>query len=277
MSLSLSPGRLLRHLVMLVLGAVWIIPLYFVLINAATSPRDYRQKEIYEAPPSFALGDNVSAAWEGADLGASVGSTLFYATVGGVVAVLLAAMAAFAIIALRVPHGFLWFMLLYAGTVFPFQMYLSPLYSFYVDFELYDRRLGLLLFYTAIAIPFAVFVIRNHFTSIPYELAEAARLDGAPAWRIFGQIYAPLSLSAFATVFILQFTWIWNDLLFGLTLSRSADVRPIMTALASLQGQYASASVPVVLAGALIVSIPTFVLFFAVQRVFAGNLAMTTR
>jgi multiple sugar transport system permease protein len=137
--------------------------------------------------------------------------------------------------------------------------------------------LGLLLFYTAITIPFAVFVIRNHFSSISYELAEAARLDGASALRIFGQIYAPLSLNAFATVFILQFTWIWNDLLFGLTLSRSADVRPIMTALAGLQGQYASASVPVVLAGSLIVSIPTFVLFFAVQRVFVRGLGATTR
>ncbi len=273
----MSLGRLLRHLVMLLLGAVWIIPLYFVLINAATSPQDFRQKEIYEAPASFALGDNVSAAWEGAHLGASVGSTLLYATVGGAAAVFLAALAAFAIIALRVRRGFLWFMLLYAGTIFPFQMYLSPLYSFYVDFKLYDRRLGLLLFYTAIAIPFAVFVIRNHFTSIPYELSEAARLDGASAWRIFGQIYVPLSLSSFATVFILQFTWIWNDLLFGLTLSRSADVRPIMTALAGLQGQFASASVPVVLAGALIVSIPTFVLFFAVQRVFVRGLSVTTR
>ena len=273
----MRPGHLLRHLVTLLLAAVWILPLYFVLINAATSPEDYRRKEIYEVPNSFALGDNVSAAWEAADLGVSVGSTLLYAAVGGGAAVFLAALAAFAIIALRVRRGFLWFMLLYAGTIFPFQMYLSPLYSAYVDFELYDRRIGLLLFYTAIAIPFAVFVLRNHFTSIPFELLEAARLDGASAWRIFGQIYSPLSLSAFATVFILQFTWIWNDLLFGLTLSRSADVRPIMTALAGLQGQFSSASVPVVLAGALIVSIPTFVLFFAVQRVFVRGLGATTR
>lgn len=273
----MSVGRVLRHVVMLLLGAVWIVPLYFVLVNAATSPEDYRKKEIYAVSGSFALGDNLSAAWQAADLGASVGSTLLYATAGGVAAVFLGALAAFAIIALRVRHGFLWFMLLYAGTIFPFQMYLSPLYSFYVKLELYDRRAGLLLFYTAIAIPFAVFVLRNHFTSIPFELLEAARLDGASAWRIFRQIYAPLSLSAFATVFILQFTWIWNDLLFGLTLSRSADVRPIMTALAGLQGQFSSASVPVVLAGALIVSIPTFVLFFTVQRVFVGGLSMTTR
>jgi multiple sugar transport system permease protein len=273
----MSLTRTLRHLVTFVLGAIWIIPLYFVLINAVTPTDEYRTKELYELPSSFALGDNVTAAWNAARLGVSVGSTLFYATVGGLAAVILAALAAFAIIGLKVRHGFFWFMVLYAGTILPFQMYLSPLYSNYVRFNLYDTRMGLLLFYTAITIPFAVFVIRNHFMSIPYELPEAARLDGASSLRIFGQIYSPLSLNAFATVFILQFTWIWNDLLFGLTLSRSADVRPIMTALAGLQGQYASASIPVVLAGALIVSIPTFVLFFAVQRVFVRGLGATTR
>lgn len=266
-----------RHAVMFILAAIWIIPLYFVLINAATSPDDFRDKQIWAPSGTFSLLDNIRAAWTDANLGQSVGSTLFYAAVGGVAAVLLASLAAYALVALKIRYGFLWFMLIYAGTIFPFQMYLSPLYTAYVRTNLYDTHLGLLILYTAIAIPFAVFVIRNHFTSIPGELSEAARLDGAGAWRVFRQIYMPLSLNACVTVFILQFTWIWNDLLFGLTLSRSANIRPIMTALAALQGQYSSASVPVVLAGALLVSIPTFILFFAVQRVFVRGLAVTSR
>lgn len=273
----MSFGRVFRYLILLVLGAIWIIPLYFVLINAVTSPEEYRDKAIYAVPGEFGLWENITTAWSAAELGVSVGSTFFYATVGAAIGVLLAALAAFSIIALRIKHGFLWFMLLYAGTIFPFQMYLAPLYSMYVNQNLYDTRFGLLILYTAIAIPFAIFVIRNHFTSVPMEISEAARLDGADAVRIFYQIYAPLSLNAFATVFILQFTWIWNDLLFGLTLSRSPEIRPIMTALAGLQGQYASASVPVVLAGALLVSVPTFILFFSVQRVFVRGLSVTNQ
>ena len=154
-------------------------------------------------------------------------------------------------------------------------MYLAPLYSMYVNNDLYNTHHGLLIFYTAIAIPFATFIIRNHFVSMSAELGEAARLDGASALRVLLQIFAPLSVNAFATVFILQFTWIWNDLLFGLTLSRSENIRPIMTALAALQGQYARSGPPVALAGALLVSIPTFVLFFAVQRVFVRGLRAT--
>lgn len=271
----MSMNSLFRHVILLLLGLVWIVPLYLVLINASTPEDQYRTKEIYEVPQGFSLWTNMQGAWNAVNLGVSVGSTLLYATVGAAAAVIIAGLAGYAIVGLKLRHGFLWFMLLYAGTIFPFQMYLSPLYSMFVAQNLYDKRMGLLLFYTAIAIPFAVFVIRNHFTSIPVEITEAARLDGASSIRIFVQIFVPLSVNAFVTVFILQFTWIWNDLLFGLTLSRSADVRPIMTALAGLQGQYASASVPTVLAGALIVSIPTLILFFAVQRVFVRGLSVT--
>jgi multiple sugar transport system permease protein len=268
-------GTAIRHLILVILGAAWILPLYLFLINASTAKKDYGAKEKWELPSSFALTDNISSAWKLAHLGQAVFSTATYAILGGVLSVLLSALAAYAIVSLRVRYGFFWFMLLYAGTIFPFQMYLSPLYTMYVNWNLYNTHFGMLLFYTAIAIPFATFVIRNHFTSVPIELGEAARLDGAGSLRVFANIFAPLSLNAFATVFILQFTWIWNDLLFGLTLSRSENIRPIMAALAGLQGQYSVVGPPVALAGALIVSIPTFILFFAVQRVFVRGLQAT--
>jgi multiple sugar transport system permease protein len=268
-------GGLIRHTLLLILGAAWILPLYLLLINASTPPREYGDKERWELPTSFALGDNISDAWNAANLSEAVISTALYAIVGGFLSVLLAAFAAFAIISLKVRFGFFWFIVIYAGTIFPFQMYLSPLYTMYVDWDLYNTHIGLLMLYTAIAIPFATFIMRNHFTSVPADLGEAARLDGASSLRVFASIFAPLSLNAFATVFILQFTWIWNDLLFGLTLSRSANIRPIMAALAALQGQYSGTGPPVALAGAIIVSVPTFALFFAVQRVFVRGLRAT--
>lgn len=272
---SLSPFRLLRHLFLVVLAALWIVPLYLVLISASTSSEEYGDNDLWQPPSNFALFDNVRAAWNAAKLGQAIGSTAFYAIVGALLAVFLAALAAYAIVSLRIRWGFFWFMVIYLGTIFPIQMYLSPLYTMYRDWDLYNSHLGLVLFYTAIAIPFATFVIRNHFTSIPHDLSEAARLDGASALTVFRHVFVPLSLNAFATVFILQFTWIWNDLLFGLTLSNSADVRPIMAALAALQGQFARTGPPVALAGALLVSLPTFVLFFAVQRVFVRGLRAT--
>lgn len=274
--MNLSLRGVINKLILLLLGAVWIIPLYLVLINASTDIKEYSTKNVWAPPKQFALYDNMSVAWKTAHLGEAVLSTAFYAIGGAGAAVLLAAFAAYAIIGLQIRHGFYWFLLLYVGTIFPFQMYLSPIYSLFVSTNLYNTHVGLLVFYTAIAIPFAVFVIRNHFISIPRDIQEAATLDGANAWRIFWRFFAPLSLNAFATVFILQFTWIWNDLLFGLTLSRSNEIRPIMTALASLQGQFSRTGVSVALAGAILVSIPTFILFFSVQRLFVRGMRVTS-
>ena len=269
--------RALRHTVLGFVAGAWLVPLYFVVVNATVLREEYGDRPLWSWPATFGLDDNMAAAWRLADLGASVASTLLYAVVGAAVAVLLAALAAFAIVALRVPHGFTWFMFLYAGTVFPLQMFIAPLYSMYVQLNLYDTRTGLLLLYTAVAIPFAVFILRNHFTTVPADLHEAAQLDGASALRSFWHVYLPMSVNALAAVFVFQFTWIWNDLLFGLTLSRSASVRPVMTALATLQGEHFSASVPVVLAGALLAALPTMVLFFMVQRVFVRGLAVAGR
>jgi multiple sugar transport system permease protein len=272
---EVSVMRALRYGTVVVLIIAWILPLYLVLANAATPSEEYAEKPIWAPPTSFGLLENMVTAWQTANLGPSVLSTLLYAVVGAGAAVLVAALAAFAIIALHVRYGFAWFMLIYSGTIFPFQMYLGPLFDGYSKTGLYDTRMGLLFLYTAIAVPFATFVIRNHFSGIPIELSEAARLDGAASRIVFWRIYMPLSINALAAVFVFQFTWIWNEFLFGLTLSRSSDVRPIMTALAALQGQYASTSIPVVLAGALAVSIPTLVLFIVLQRLFVQALAGT--
>jgi multiple sugar transport system permease protein len=265
--------RILRHGIVIVLAAAWMFPMYMVLVNATTPSEEYADRPLWALPSSFGLWENIRAAWQFAELGPSIASTLLYAVVGAAAAVFLAALAAFAIIVLRVRYSFAWFMFLYAGTIFPFQMYLAPLFDGYTTTGIYDTRIGLLLLYTGIAIPFAVFVIRNHFSGIPGELSEAARLDGATSWTIFWRIYLPLSTNALAAVFVFQFTWIWNDLLFGLTLSRSEAVRPIMTALAALQGQYSEIGIPIVLAGALTVSVPTFVLFLTLQRLFVQALA----
>lgn len=265
-------SRNLRHLILFIAAMLWLGPLYFVVVNAGRPAGEWGDVPLWMPSSSFALFSNLNEAWHSAGLGASVASSLFYATLGGAAAVLLAAFAAFGVVVLRIRHGFAWFMFLYTGTVLPLQVFLTPLYELFRAYGLYDRRTGLVLLYAAIAIPFAVFVLRNYFGAISPELREAAEMDGASAWRIFWQIYLPLSKSALATVFIFQFTWIWNDLLFGLTLSRSEEVRPIMTALAALQGSQASTSVSVVLAGALAVALPMVLLFIAVQRLFAQGL-----
>ncbi|HEY4026602.1 MAG TPA: carbohydrate ABC transporter permease, partial [Candidatus Dormibacteraeota bacterium] len=137
-----------------------------------------------------------------------------------------------------------------------------------------DTRHGLVLIYTAVNVPFAALVMRNFFTNVSHSLYEAATIDGASTWSVFWRIFMPVSASALAAIFILEFTLTWNDLLFGLTLSATDTVRPVMTALASLQSAYSGTTAPDVLAAALVVSLPTIVLFLLAQRFFRQGLAL---
>jgi multiple sugar transport system permease protein len=265
---------LIRRVVLGGLGLLWLIPVYLLLVNALRPSTAYDAERIWVPDPHFGLFENIRLAWEAAGLGPSLSSTLLYSVASPALAVVLGAMAGFAIVVLRLRAGFWWFMLLFGGTVFPSQMLLIPLFLGYSSADLYDRRGGLILVYTAICVPLAAFVMRNFFTGVAYAIFEAARVDGASIWRIFWRVYLPLAVPALAAVLILEFAFIWNDLLFGLTLSQTDTVRPVMTALSSLSSAYAGSTVPVVLAGGLVMSLPTVLVFLGAQRLFARGLAL---
>lgn len=266
---------MIRRAVLVVLGLVWLGPTYLLLVNASRPADAYDPSRAWVPSGNFALFSNFARALDSTDLAQSLASTALYSLLSPLLGVLVGAMAGYAIVVLRLRRGFLWFMLIFGGTIFPSQMLLVPLFIGYSDAGLYDDRLGMLLIYTAINVPLAAFVLRNFYTGVAFSIFEAARMDGASTWRIFWRIYLPISVSALAAVFILEFTFIWNDLIFGLVLSQTESVRPVMVALSGLMTDvYAGTPVPVGLAAGLVVSLPTVGLFLATQRLFARGLSL---
>jgi multiple sugar transport system permease protein len=267
-------GKLLTRAALGVLWVIWLAPVYLLIVNATRSTSEYASASTWSLPHHFELWSNFLSAYRSAGLGGSLYSTALYAIVGPAVAVLVGALAGFAIIALRLRHGFRWFVVIFGGSIFPIQMLIIPLFVGYAHADLYDHRAGLILIYTGVSVPLAAFIMRNFFTGISYSLYEAAVIDGASSWRIFYRIYLPLATTACAAIFILEFTFIWNDLLFGLTLSQSDSVRPVMTALSGLLSAYAGTTYNIVLAAMLFVSLPTMAVFLGAQRLFARGLAL---
>lgn len=264
-----------KVLVLVVLGLIWLAPAYLMVVNAARPAGAYNPADAWTPSGSFDLLANMRRAWDGAGLGESLGSTLLYSIISPVLAILIGALAGFSIVTLRLRHGFAWFMLIFGGTVFPAQMLLVPLFVAYSRLNLYDTSFGLILIYAAISVPFAAFVMRNFFTGVAFSIFEAARLDGASTARIFWRMYLPLSWSALAAIFVLEFTFTWNDLLFGMTLAQSPGIRPVMPAVSALQSDvYAGTPVPVALAVGLLVSLPAIALFLATQRFFTRGLTL---
>ena len=265
--------RFLKTAVLVFFGVIWLLPVYLLIINAAKSPETYTSKEAW-VPTDFALFDNMGEALQLSGLADSVVSTVLYSLISPIIAVLVGAAAGYAIVALRLKNGFFWFVVIFGGTVFPLQMVLLPLFDGYSRIGLFDTQLGMIIVYTAISIPFSAFVMRNFFTGIAHTTFEAAVLDGATTWHIFTRVYLPMASSALVAIFILQATFIWNDLLLGLTLSQSDSVRPIVTTLSGMQSTYGGAQLSTVLAAGVLVSLPTVVLFLFTQKFFARGLAL---
>lgn len=268
-------GRAVKNVVLVATALLWLVPSWLLVVNSFTAPADYTGTPAWW-PASWALLDNVGEAFTTADVGSGMLNSFLYAVFGALIAVAVAAMASFAVVVMPVKRPALWFWVIYVGTILPLQMFLAPLFSGYASTSLYDTQYGMLLIYAALAVPFAFFVVRNYLTTVPREMREAAALDGAGWVRMFVSIHLPLVRSAMVAAFLFQFTWIWNDMLFGITLATSPNVRPAMAALADLTNNYSNVGPPVVLAGALVASLPTVVLFFAFQRFFTRSLKLTT-
>lgn len=263
----------IRSALLVIAALLWLLPSYVVVVNAFTAPEDYSGPSLWFE--SWAFGDNVAAAFEAADVGQAMWNSLQYAVVAALLAVFVAAMAAFAVVVMPVRRPTFWFWAIYAGTLLPLQVFLSPLFTGYAATSLYDTQYAMILIYAAIAVPFAFFVVRNFMTTTPREMMEAAQLDGCGWFGMFWRIHLPLAKGALLAAFLFQFLATWNDLLFGITLSSSPNVRPVMAALAELNGQYSSIGPPVLLAAGIVASIPTIVLFFCFQRFFVNGLRLS--
>lgn len=266
---------ILIYALLILLALAWITPVFFTFLTAFKSMEDYANQSFYQLPSRFAFFDNLASVLDQYGLHHHFLSSVSYMFVGVAFCILFSSMAAYSIVRLK-PKGNFWlFLLIYSGTVFPFQMYLIPLYKMYNTLGLYNSRLGLCLIYTAITIPFALFVFRGFFTTIPRAIEDAARIDGCGPARAYLSIFMPQAGSPTAVVTLFQMSWIWNDLLFGMVLSRSESVRPIMVALATMSG-IGGSPLTLQMTGVIVTSIPTLVLFITLQKYFIAGISNKT-
>jgi multiple sugar transport system permease protein len=268
------PGKIPLYAVLVVLSALWLLPAATSLLTATKSSSDFVSQTWADLPTRFAFFSNLVTVLREYRLADNLGSSVLYAAAGTVVVILASSMAGFSIVRLKPKFNFLLFLIIYSGTLFPFQMYLIPVYRLFNVLGLYDTRAGMVLIYSAICIPFSLFVYRGFYTTIPREIEEAAKLDGCGPVRSFASVFLPQSLPPTAVVALFQATWIWNDLLFGMVLSRTENVRPIMVAVATMTG-YGGVNIPWMMTAVVFTSIPTIILFVFLRRFFIKGMVMS--
>jgi multiple sugar transport system permease protein len=262
------------YLILIVLVLLWLLPVWTTFLVSFKSSQDFMSQKFYQLPTKVSIVDNFRNVMKTYRLHEHFLNSLLYAVAGAGIAIAVSSMAGFSIVRLKPPLFFFLFLAVYSGTLFPFQMYLIPVYKFFNTLGLYNTRLGLILIYAAICTPFALFVYRGFYTTIPKDVEDAAKIDGAGPVRTYFSIFVPQSLAPTAVVALFQMTWIWNDLLFGMVLSRTQNIRPIMVALATMSG-YGGGNIPYIMTGVIFTSVPTILLFVALQRYFISGMKLS--
>ncbi len=184
----------------------------------------------------------------------------------------LGALAAFGFAWVPFPFRDTLFLLIVALMIVPIQTSLVPLLKLFASHgHLNQHYYGIWLAHTAFGLPLAVFLLRNFFVTLPKDLIEAARIDGASNLAIFRRIVVPLSVPALASFAIFQFLWVWNDLLMALIFVSDPSKQPMTVRIPYLLSTYGQ-EYNLLAAAAFLLMILPLVVFFSLQRYFVQGL-----
>ncbi len=252
---------------------LWLLPLLAVALTSVRPAADITAGNYWGMPTDFHLIQNYTAIFENSPIGKYILNS-FKVTIPTVIgAVALSCMTGFALGVYRFKGNLLVFFLFVAGNFVPFQILMVPVRDLTLSLNLYNTTSGLVLFHVAFQAGFCTLFMRNFIRALPYELIEAARVEGISEIRIFWYIVLPLMKPAIAALSVLIFTFIWNDYFWATVLTQGADTQPVTAGLYSLNGQWI-ASWHLISAGSIVAALPPVLMFFLMQRHFIAGLTL---
>lgn len=266
-----ATGRSLIRIVLLAgITLVFAYPLVWMILGSFKTQENFFA-DIWGLPEVWNF-DNYLQAWTIGNIGQFLMNSVVV-SLGSVALVLVLALPlAFALARLRFRGSNVIFGGFLITLFLPLQLTIIPLYELEARLGIINTYAGLILPYAAGALPFAVVFATAFFRGLPRELDEAALLDGASSGQTFLLIAVPLSRPAIATVVILTFLNVWNELLLALTLAQSNSVRTMPVGLLNFSQAYGATNYPQLFAALTIATIPVFVVFVVLQRQFISGL-----
>jgi glucose/mannose transport system permease protein len=256
-------------LIVLLLSALFfLMPIYVMVVTGLKQAQNVSLSTMWQLPAHLS-GGGFYEAWR--RLYPNLGNSLQLAIPATILSSILGAINGYIFAKWKFRGSNTLFAVLVFGLFIPYQSILIPLIQFLEVIKLYGTIWGLILVHVVYGLPICSLIFRNFFANIPDELVEAARIDGAGVVRAFLLVMLPLALPAFVVVGIFQFTNIWNDFLFGVTILPNPNAQPVTVALNNLSGSF-SVDWNVVMAGAVIVALPTALIYILLGKFFVRGL-----
>jgi raffinose/stachyose/melibiose transport system permease protein len=269
-SLWTQVSRIPLRLALGLLILIEIVPLVWLALSSLKQEREFSGRAVWSLPQGFHW-QNYEAAWTTGNMGVYFRNSVVATFPALFLILLLSVAAAFGLEVMRWRgrNGVL--LLFLAGIMVPLQMVLLPLFTVYFRTHLIDNLLSLIITYTAFGLPLSIFLMAGYFRVVSREILEAAAIDGAGVFRTFWQICLPMVRNAILTIGLVQFFFIWNDLLLSLTFIGDDDLRTVQTGLLTFVGQYGQRQWGPTFASVCIAVFPTLAVYLVLnQKVMKG-------
>ena len=267
-----SAGRLPIHAILMVVMLVWIIPSLSVVVTSVRPPTDIASTGwwTFFTNPRLTL-DNYTSVISSLGFGRAIFNSFAFAVPSTVLPITLAALAAYGFAWLRFPGRNALFLAVVALMVVPIQAAFVPALGIFRALGIGNSYAAIWIAHTTFALPFATFLLRSFMVQLPAEVLESAEIDGASSLRVFRSIVLPLSRPAIASLAVLQFLWVWNDLLMALIFIQRDDMYPLPNATARLLSTYGQ-EFNYLSASAVLLMIVPVIVFISLQRQFVRGI-----
>lgn len=259
--------RPLLYLLLILATACFLMPIYVLLVTGFKSFQEVNLATMWKLPSGFHI-DNFAAAVE--KLGPSLRNSLSLTVAGTIISTVLGSVNGYILSKWRFRGSDGLFTAMLFGMFIPYQSILIPLVRFMQTIGLYGSLWAVVLAHVIYGIPITTLIFRNYYATVPTEVIEAAKIDGAGLIGIYWHLMRPLALPGFVVVMIWQFTSIWNEFLFAVTLTTPKNW-PVTVALQNLAGSQI-VEWNVQMAGAFVAALPTLVVYILLGRFFVRGL-----
>ncbi|HEX5115417.1 MAG TPA: carbohydrate ABC transporter permease [Pseudonocardiaceae bacterium] len=262
--------RLPARVLVAILLVIEVYPLVWLFLGSLKSQSDHLNRPTWSLPTHW-LWSNYRTAWVTGDLGVYFRNSAIAVLPSLALVVLLGTAAGFGLQVMRWRWRGTTMLVFLAGIMVPAQMILLPLFTVYYSTGLSGTLWPLVITYTGTGLPLTVFMMATYFRAVPIEPFEAATLDGAGVLRIFRSIAFPMVRNAVLTVALVQFFFMWNDLLIALTFTNTTSLRTVQVGLLNFTGQFGSTQYGPLFAAICVNVFVTLVLYLLLnQKVMKG-------
>lgn len=263
--------NILGYVVLLLFSLIFVLPIIWIFISSLKT-----SNEIFSWPPTILPNEvtfsNYITAFSKGNFVTYFKNSIFVAVTATALTLLINSMAGYALAKFDFKGNKLIFFLFISTLMIPLQVIMVPIFIVLRNLGLYNSLWGIII--PPAATPTGVFLVRQYMTTIPDEVLESARIDGASEWRIFSMIILPLSKPVLTALTIFSFMWRWNDFLWPFVVLSTESKYTIQVAIANFVGQF-SVDWNSLLAMNIVAMIPVLLVFLFFQRYFVKGIAMS--